>query len=115
MKKNRVLICLMLLTMILGSTGLPSAFADDSAPLTVTKAVIGPQQNAAETFKIVVTINGVAVTIELSNGGSMVFENLPYGSTYSVAESANTAYTVTYENEMGTIVGVPIEHSLATR
>ena len=108
MKKNRMLICLMVLSMMLGSTGLSGAFADGSAALTVTKSVIGTQQNASELFQIVVTINETSTTISLANGGSMVFDNLPFGSAYSVSENANAGYTTSYTNASGTLMGAPV-------
>ena len=79
-----------------------------TATLTVKKEVSGSLFDPSQTFSIAVTINGVVTNISLMNGESADFTDLPFGSTYSVSETAPTGFTPSYVNGSGTILGTAV-------
>lgn len=82
--------------------------AVQTGTLTVKKEVVGPMFDATLKFPIAVTINSVTTNILLANGETADFSNLPYGSSYAVAETAPAGYTPAYTNGTGTITGATV-------
>ena len=68
----------------------------EQGSLTVTKYVATRDISPDQTFDILVSYGGNTRTIQLKNGESHTFTNIPVGTAYTVTEASVNGYTPTY-------------------
>lgn len=80
-----------------------------SGSLTVNKIVTGENADPNKEFAFHVVFEGEnapqAETFTLKSGGSKIFENIPYGVTYTVTETDAAGYDPVVNTASGAIVG----------
>jgi len=71
--------------------------------LTVSKTLVGEGADLSRAFTFTAVIGGRTETFTLRHGHSMVFEDIPVGTAYEVAETPAAGYITSSENNTGVV------------
>lgn len=73
--------------------------------LTISKAVKGDNADVAKEFEFTAVIGGEEKTFTLKHGESKSFNNIPYGTEYTVTETDASGYWPVVDSASGVIAG----------
>jgi pilin isopeptide linkage protein len=74
-----------------GTAAFVNTFRKAPGSLTVTKTVSGTAADVDKDFAFTITLGGIVQTFSLKHGERKVFDDLPIGTTYSIAEDDYTS------------------------